>query len=134
RYVMADAGYDTHACTTAVEGPGPRRRCRFVCPIYHRGRRARGPAVTPRRGLRKCWVERRAERAAFVPSPHGRRLMRRRRTSVEPFNARLKSLFELEQTVWHRGLGNNQTQLLAAIASYHLLLRYHHQSGRPNGQ
>jgi hypothetical protein len=32
---------------------------------------------------------------------------------VEPFNEWFKSLFELDDRVWHRGLENNQTQLLA---------------------
>jgi hypothetical protein len=134
RYVLADAGYDSNACTMAVEDASPLQGRRFVCPIYHRGKPARAAVATPRRGRRLYWVQRRAQRQAFVRSPKGQRLLRQRNTSVEPFNAWLKSLFELEQCVWHRGLGNNQTQLLAAIASYQLLLRYNQQCGKPNAQ
>jgi hypothetical protein len=43
-------------------------------------------------------------------------------------------LFELDQRVWHRGLDNNHTQLLAALFAYQVLLRYNHRHGRHNGQ
>ena len=64
----------------------------------------------------------------------GRRLYRRRSQTVEPFNEWFKSLFELDQHVWHRGLDNNQTQILAAMFCYQLLLRYNRRRGRTNGQ
>jgi len=35
---------------------------------------------------------------------------------------------------WHRGLENNQTQTLAAIFAYQLLVRYNHRCGNRNGQ
>ena len=49
--------------------------------------------------------------------------------TVEPFNAHLKHLFELEDQVWHRGLDNNRTLLLAAIFAYQVLLAYNHRRG-----
>jgi hypothetical protein len=36
--------------------------------------------------------------------------------------------------VWHRGLDNNRTQLLAAIFAYQLLVRYNHKKNQFNGQ
>ena len=38
------------------------------------------------------------------------------------------------QLVWHRGLDNNMTQLLAALFTYQLLLRYNRRKHRYNGQ
>jgi hypothetical protein len=52
---------------------------------------------------------------------------------VEPFNSWFKELFDLEQKVWHRGLDNNRTQVLAALFSYQLLVRYNHRCGKKNG-
>jgi hypothetical protein len=45
-----------------------------------------------------------------------------------------KSLFDLDQHVWHRGLNNNRTQMLAAILAYQLLVRYNYRCGNKNGQ
>lgn len=44
-----------------------------------------------------------------------------------------KGLFELHHHVWHRGIDNNRTQLLAALFVYQLLLRYNHHLGNFNG-
>jgi len=41
---------------------------------------------------------------------------------------------ELDDRVWHRGLDNNRTQLLAALFAYQLLVRYNHRRGHKNGQ
>jgi len=54
--------------------------------------------------------------------------------TVEPFNSWFKTLFELEDRVWHRNLDNNRTQHMAALLIYQLLLRINHQRGRNNGQ
>jgi hypothetical protein len=51
---------------------------------------------------------------------------------VEPFNSWLKTLFQLEDRVWHRGLDNNRTQLLAAIFLYQLLLKINRRRGNKN--
>jgi hypothetical protein len=69
-----------------------------------------------------------------LKSPRGRRIYARRKKTVEPFNQGFKSLFELDQRVWHRGLGNNQTQMLAAIFAYQLLVRYNHRRRNKNGR
>ena len=53
---------------------------------------------------------------------------------MEPFNEWFKSLFELDHRVWHRGLANNQTQMLAAIFGYQLLMRYNRRRGHHNGR
>ncbi|MBN1395915.1 MAG: hypothetical protein JW959_12910 [Pirellulales bacterium] len=63
-----------------------------------------------------------------------RKLYARRGQTIEPFNDWLKLLFELDHRVWHRGLENNRTQLLAAIFAYQLLLRYNYRCGNHNGQ
>ena len=42
--------------------------------------------------------------------------------TAEPFNAWFKERFQLQQRVWHRGLNNNRTQILAAIMGYQLVL------------
>ena len=53
---------------------------------------------------------------------------------MEPFNEWFKSLFELDNHVWHRGLENNETQMLAALFAYQVLVRYNHRRGNQNGQ
>jgi hypothetical protein len=60
-------------------------------------------------------------------------MYRRRSQNVEPFNEWFKSLFEMEDHVWHRGLENNQNQLLAALFACGLLVRYNHRRGYENG-
>ncbi len=72
----------------------------------------------------------RQKRISFYLSPPGQQLYAQRSQTVEPFNDWFKSLFEL----WHYGLQNNQTQILAAIFCYQLLLRYNRRCGRKNGQ
>lgn len=54
--------------------------------------------------------------------------------TVEPFHERFKSLFELDQCLWHRGLENNQTQLLVAMFACQFLVRYNRPRGNENGQ
>lgn len=135
RYVLADAGYDSHACQQAVEADArgrPNGR-RFLCPLQARGGK---PAVGryPRRGQRARRVAQRQRRSDFLGSPRGRQLYRRRGQTVEPFHEWFKHAFELSDRVWHRRLDNNQTQLLAALFAYQLLLRYNHRCGRQNGQ
>ena len=58
----------------------------------------------------------------------------RRGTTVEPFNGWFKAMFELDSRVWHRGLDNNRTQLLAALFTCQLLLRYNRRKREHNGQ
>ena len=134
RWVLADRGYDSNGLAEAVERRTP--RCgtgrHFLCPEVRRpnvGRvrrsaRSRRPAAAA------------AGSASAVPllldSPRGRRLYARRRISVEPFHARLKALFRPAGRRLALWLGENRTQMLAAILAYQVLLIHNHQSGQPD--
>jgi hypothetical protein len=136
RNVSADAGYDANYLGEAIEFDehGQRTGRHFLCPENprHHNRRKRKPtgADAARAHSRKL----RCQRRAFLKSARGRRIYARRKKTVEPFNQWFKSLFELDQRVWHRRLDNNRTQLLAALFVYQLLVRYNHKLGRRNGQ
>jgi DDE family transposase len=118
--VLVDSAYDSQSIADRVERrdePAPRRR-RFLCPVVARGKPPKGQktshVATPERKQRQEQMRTRSVRKAY----------RRRSTTVEPFNEWLKSAFELSRKVWHRGLDNNRTQLLAAICTYQLLIRH----------
>lgn len=134
RYVLADAGYDSNAIGERVEyhEHGSRTGRRFVCPFQARFNK---PAVGRciHRGKRERSRQRRAKRFAFYSSPRGRRLHTQRSRTVEPFNEWFKGKFELRDRTWHRGLGNNRTQLAAAMFVYQLLIRFHCRKGGTNG-
>lgn len=123
--VLADTGYDNNDFGERIEYDQKGRRTgrRFLCPPNRRNS-SEQPKTTPHR----------QRRLAFYGSAQGQRRYARRGQTVEPFNEWLKNLFELDQCVWHRGLANNKTQLLAAIFCYQLLLRYNQRKGRQNGQ
>jgi hypothetical protein len=133
-YVLADSGYDSNQVAEKIEWEDDRRRTgrRFLCPENPRGskKQEKSPAKPPRDESHR----RRRHRRKFYDSPRGKRLYSRRSQTVEPFNEWFKSLFELEDHVWHRGLENNQTQLLAALFAYQVLVRYNHRKGCENGQ
>jgi len=135
RYVLADAGYDSNDAQEAVEydQQGRRNGRRFLCPLQAR---AGKPAVGryPHRGRRGQQCQRRQQRLDFLQTPRGKQLYARRNKTIEPFHEWFKHAFELTDRVWHRGLDNNQTQLLAALFAYQLLLRYNHRCGHQNGQ
>jgi hypothetical protein len=134
--VLADSGYDANHLGERVEFDAAGRRTgrRFVCPPNPRNNKRPktkpGGADASRTRSRK----RRGWRIRYYQSPRGRGLYRRRSKTVEPFNQWLKSLFELEGRVWHRGLDNNRTQLLGSIFVYQLLVRYNHRLGNNNGR
>lgn len=134
KYALADSGYDSNHVAERVEWKDERRRTgrRFLRPENRRNTKpnAISTASPPRNESHR----RRQERRKFYKSPRGRRLYARRGQTVEPFNEWFKSLFELDQRVWHRGSGNNQTQILASIFTYQNLVRYNHRKGRENGQ
>lgn len=134
RWVVADRGYDNNAYGEAIEYDADGRLTgrRFVCPLQQRGGK---PAVGcyPHRGRRERSRRRRARRLVFYQSRRGRRLYGRRSMTVEPFNDWLKGKFDIRDRVWHRGLGNNATQVSAAVFGYQTLLRYNHRCGRRNG-
>jgi hypothetical protein len=136
RTVLADSGYDANHLGERVEFAADDRRTgrRFVCPANRRNNRRPKTKPGGADASRAKSRERRGRRIRYYESPKGRRLYTRRRQTVEPFNQWLKSLFELEGRVWHRGLDNNRTQLLGAICVYQLLVRYNHRLGNKNGQ
>ena len=132
RFVLADAGYDSNQVAEAVEWQNPRRRTgrRFLCPAVPRPNDGRGQPTRQSRERRRH-RKLRDRRRRFFQSSAGRRLYTRRKVTVEPFNAHLKHLFELEDRVWHRGLDNNRTLLLAAVFAYQVLLAYNHRRNWP---
>jgi hypothetical protein len=132
-YVLVDSGYDSNAVGEAVEWNGDRRTGRrMLCPEVPRPntKRQRQPHNRETRE-RQHHRRLRKGRRKFFGSRQGRALYARRKTSVEPFHAQLKHLFELEHRVWHRGLDNNRTMILAAISAYQILLTYNHRKRRP---
>jgi hypothetical protein len=132
--VSADSDYDSNQIGERIEytEDGRRTSRRFLCPENKRGSKTESwpQTVTPRDESHR----RRLARRKYYGSRAGKALYRRRDQTVEPFNEWFKSLFELDERVWHRGLNNNQTQLLAALFVYQLLIRYNHRRGRKNGQ
>jgi hypothetical protein len=127
RFVTADAGYDSGPAGDAVERG--RRGRRFLCPPQPRAHGA-APGRTKQKGARARSLALRWRRYRFYASRRGRQVYRRRAKTVEPFNQWFKHLFELEDAVWHRGLGNNRTMILAAVFCYQLLVRYNRRRGR----
>lgn len=131
--VSADSGYDSNHLAERIEwtAEGKRTGRRFLCPENKRGtKRKSSQTVQPRDESHR----RRLDRRKFYRSRRGKQIYRRRGQTVEPFNEWFKSLFELDHRVWHRGLENNQTQLLAAVFAYQLLVRFNHRCGNKNGQ
>jgi len=131
-----DSGYDSNALAEQMEYDEQDRRNRrhFLCPEnprnHGRARTKPGGADAARAQPRR----RRADRKRYFESPKGRRVYKRRNKTVEPFNSWFKALFELDQRTWHRGLDNNQTQLVAAIFVYQLLVRCNYHNQRPLGR
>lgn len=132
--VSADSGYDSNHVAEKIEysAEGKRTGRRFLCPENKRGSKDKSgrQPVQPRDESHR----RRLARRQFYRSRRGKSIYRRRSQTVEPFNEWFKSLFELEDRVWHRGLENNQTQLLAALFAYGLMVRYNHRRGSQNGR
>jgi len=134
RHVLADSGYDNNDYGRRVERDAQGRPTgrRFICPPQ-KDCPTQPPAYRMTKDAREA-RRHRIQRVAFYKSTEGQRLFARRGRSVEPFNDWFKRDFDLDQRVWHRGLANNRTQLMAAIFAYQLLLRYNHACGRQNGQ
>lgn len=132
--VSADSGYDFNEYGERIEYTDEGRRTgrRFLCP--ENPRNTKGRKLKPAQQCRARSRRLRKDRRQFLRSRLGRRLYARRKKTVEPFNQWLKSLFELDHRVWHRGLDNNRTQLLGAIFTYQLLVRHNFICGKPNGQ
>lgn len=137
RFVLADAGYDSNALAEAIEYDPHDRRTgrRYLCPqIYRRGEDRRPTTPRVECGRRRIHRQRRERRKEYFETPRAKRLYQRRSQTVEPFNDWLKTTFDLHDHVWHRGLANNQTQLLAAVFCYQILLRYNRRQGNHNGR
>jgi hypothetical protein len=134
--VLADSGYDANYLGEAIEYAADGRRTgrHFLCPENPRNQKRPKKKPCHADASRARSRTRRRQRRAFLHSRRGKRLYARRKKTVEPFNQWLKSLSELEQRVWHRGLDNNRTQILAAIFTYQVLVRYNHRRGHRNGQ
>ena len=134
--VSLDAAYDANRLGERIEWNDHGRRTgrRFLCPENprHGSRKKSKPcaADASRAHSRRL----RQQRKKFLQSPRGRRWYSRRKQTVEPFNQWFKSLFELEFKVWHRGLDNNRTQILASIFVYQLLVRINHRCGHRNAR
>jgi hypothetical protein len=130
--VLADSGYDSNELAERIEYDDEDRRTgrRFLCPENRRGSKETTTVSTPRDESHR----RRLQRRKYFKSRVGRRLYARRGQTVEPFNDWFKGLFDLDQHVWHRGLNNNQTQMLAAVFAYQLLVRHNHRRGNKNGR
>jgi len=135
RTVAADSGYDANTLGERVEynETGRRTGRHFLCP--------QNPRNTGKRKLKRCTTadqahsrRLRSDRKRFLTSPRGRCLYARRKKTVEPFNQWFKSLFELDAHVWHRGVENNRTQILAAIFAYQLLVRHNYRASRKNAR
>ena len=137
RYAVVDMGYDSNDLGEAFEygGDGRPTGRRLVGPQQARhnryGGRKRAWRETARRRLRR---EHRAERARFYGTKYGRSLYKRRGKTVEPFFGRFKDLFGLDEHVRHAGLGNNRTQLLAALVLYQILLVYNRVKGHDDAE
>lgn len=134
RYVLADKGYDSEDLAAAFESAAVTGRRRFVCPLLERHNVGCAKRVWRQTGRRRFRRERRQVRRIYMQSSQAQRLFSRRCRTVEPFNEWFKSLFELHENVWHRGLANNRTQILAALFVYQLLIRYNRRKHRTNAQ
>lgn len=132
--VSADSGYDSNHLGERIEWTQEGRRTgrRYLCPENPRNSKParKDKATEPRDESHR----RRLLRKRHLESKRGKATYRRRGQTVEPFNEWFKSLFELDDRVWHRGLDNNQTQLLAALFAYQTLVRYNYRRGNKNGQ
>jgi DDE family transposase len=135
-HVSADSGYDANYLGEAIEYDehGKRTGRRFLCPENPRNNKRAKKKPGHADASRARSRELRHQRRKFLKSRKGRRIYSRRKKTVEPFNQWFKSLFELDARVWHRGLDNNRTQILAGIFIYQLLVRYNHRQGNKNGQ
>jgi hypothetical protein len=134
--VSADKGYDANELGERIEFDSRGRRTgrRFLCPENPRNNKRKKTKPGGADAARAHSRHLRAARKKYLESPTGQRLYRQRSKTVEPFNSWFKSQFELESRAWHRGLANNQTQMLAAMFVYQLLVRCNHRCGNNNGR
>jgi hypothetical protein len=138
RYVLVDMGYDSNDLGEALEYDAGGRRTgrRLVGPQQQRHRRyGPGPRVAHRESRRRAARRaHREQRRRFSEGAFGRSLYRRRGKTVEPFFGHFKEVFGLGDHVWHSGLANNRTMVVAALLLYQILLVYNRIKGRGNGE
>jgi hypothetical protein len=131
RWGLFDRAYDGNALAERFEDAAPGRR--FLCPEIRRSNVGKPPAKVHKcNRKRRRQAERRRRRREFFLRPAQQRRYARRLITVEPYNERVKRLFELQDRVWHWGAENNRTQLLAAHFAYQTLLHYNHRLGNHN--
>ena len=132
---LADSGYDDNKYGEAIEykPDGTRTGRRLLCPLQSRGGRPIVGKVV-RKGRRELLRQHRLQRAKFMKTRYAGRLFARRKQTIEPFNQWFKHLFELEERVWHRGLENNRTMLMASEFLYQLMQRYNYACGNRDGR
>ncbi len=129
RFILLDMGYDSNALAEAVEWDSAGRRTDrfYLCP----------PAA-PKRLSSRVWRTtqdralhrgRREARRARLKQTRFKRLYARRGKTIEPFNDHFKRLFDMHDRVWHRGLDNTRTQILAGLFCYQLLVRLNLRNG-----
>jgi hypothetical protein len=132
--LSADAGYDSNELAERImydENGKPTGR-RFLCPGNPRNKRPieKGSHQSAKQiHSRKL----REQRLKDLKSKTNQRIYQQRSRKIEPFNSWFKELFGLDK-VWHRGLANNQTQLLAAIFCYQLLVRWNYRKMKKNAR
>lgn len=137
RYVLVDMGYDSNELAEAVayDASGRPTGVRLVGPQQARHNRYGGRKQEWRESRRRLQLRaNRAERRQFYESRFGRSLYKRRGKTVEPFFGRFKELFGLTEHVWHLGLGNTRTQVLAALVLYQILLAYNRIRGHHDAE
>jgi hypothetical protein len=135
-FVLADRGYDADDLCEAIEwtADGNRTGRRFVCPQIQRANARRTPRrIWKQSAHRRRRREHREARNLYLQSQTGQKIYARRRETSEPFNSWLKERFELQHHVWHRGLANNRTQILAAVFVYQLLLHQNRRHRKKDG-
>jgi len=133
KFLLLDGGYDSNVVAEAVEWHNGRRtgrRC--LCPAVPRPTTGKKPKSIKQQTREREYHRRlRDERKRFFCSSRGQALYSRRNVCAEPFNSRLKHLFDLNDRAWHWGLENNCTMISAAICAYQILLAHNHSKGRP---
>ncbi len=134
RTLSADAGYDSNKLAEQIEfgADGKPTGRKFLCPENPRNKRTvkKGSHQTDQQ-IRSRKL--RMQRSLRFKKPESKRIYKRRTKTVEPFNSWFKSLFALDRA-WHRGLANNQTQILAAIFCYQALVRYNFRLNKTNAR
>lgn len=132
--LSADAGYDSNELAEALmfdDDNKPTGRL-YLCPENPRNKR---PVEKGSHQSEKQIRSRklRTQRLKALKSKANQRIYQQRSRKIEPFNSWFKDLFGLDR-VWHRGLDNNRTQLLAALFCYQALVRLNYRKRIKNAR